>query len=146
MIDTGKCIGCQRGIQLFMKKKNGEFIHVDLFFSSEAGANFTCANQEEVAKHLKKNRGKGTYLPDKELGEFYDKQAMWWYTIEDICWEVFKDGKDIVDFFNQGEKGNKMWNQTNEVIEKALLEIAEEKGVEIKEEDYPDLILFKTST
>lgn len=39
MIDVTKCMGCRRGVNLFTEK-DGEYIHVDLFATYEAGAIF----------------------------------------------------------------------------------------------------------
>ena len=143
-IDVTQCIGCRKGIGLFIKEKDKTFTHLDLFATPEAGESYTCTNQKEIKKHLKKNGNKGTYLADEELQEFYTEQEAWWYDFIEVAIVVFEDNKELNTFFNQGEeKGNKMWNQPNKVMEDALLEIAEEMSIEIRKEDYPDLLKWK---
>ena len=143
-LDVTQCIGCRKGIGLFIKEKDKTFTHLDLFATPEAGASYKCTNQDEIKKHVKKNKGKGTYLADTELQEFYDKQDAWWYDFIEAASVVFEDNEELNEFFNQGEKGNKMWNQPNKVMENALLEIAEEKSIEIRKDDYPDLLKWKS--
>ena len=49
----------------------------------------------------------------------------------------------VSEFFNDGEKDNKTWNLPNVEIEIKLLVIASEKGIEVNEEAYPDLIKWE---
>ena len=128
MIDVTKCFGCRKGIGLFIKEKKG-FVHLDILATYEHGESIGCKNSDEIEKHLKKNKGKGTYLPDQELEAFYEKQADWWYDIEEMFPQIFDDVDDLNAFFNQGEKGDKIWNKSNEVIGAELLKIAKDKGV-----------------
>ena len=142
-VDVTQCIGCRKGIGLFIKEKDKTFTHLDLFATPEAGESYKCTNQDVIKKHVKENKGKGTYLADDELQEFYTKQDEWWYDFIEVASVVFEDNGELNKFFNQGEKGNKMWNQPNKVMEDALLEIAEEMSVEIRKDDYPDLLKWK---
>lgn len=126
MIDVTKCFGCRKGVGLFTKEKKG-FVHLDIFATYDHGESIGCQNSNEIEKHLKKNGNKGTYLPTGELNEFYIKQEEWWYDIEEMFPKIFDGVESLNTFFNQGEKGDKMWNQSNEVIETELKKLLKEK-------------------
>lgn len=142
MIDVTKCIGCRKGVSLFTEK-DGEYTHVDLFATPEAGASFKCENSETIGKLLVKNGDRGTLLPNDELKKFFEIQEFWWEDIIDLAHAVLKEQSKVSEFFNDGEKGNMMWNKPNLEIENALLAIAEIEGVEVDEEAYPDLIKWQ---
>jgi hypothetical protein len=139
-LDVTQCIGCRKGIGLFIKDKDKKFIHLDLFATPEAGESYTCTNQKEIKKHLKKNGNKGTYLADGELAEFYEKQDAWWYDFIELASNTFEDNDELNKFFNAGEQGDKVWNQPNNIMEGVLLKVADGKNIEITKEDYPDLL------
>ncbi len=143
-LDVTQCIGCRKGIGLFIKEKDKTFTHLDLFATPEAGASYKCSNQKEIKKHVKLNKGKGTYLADDELQEFYDFQEAWWYDFIELASNVFEGDDELNKFFNTGVKGDKVWNQNNVVMEGVLLKIAKDKNVEVTEEDYPDLLKWKS--
>lgn len=138
-IDVRKCIGCRKGISLFMEK-DGEYIHVDLFATPECGASYKCVNSDVIGKFLVKNGHKGTLLPNKQSQEFFTKQEAWWEDIIMLVYDILKDKKLVSEFFNEGEVDNKVWNLPNIEIENKLLLIALEKGIEVTEDDYPNLI------
>lgn len=142
MIDVTKCIGCRKGVSLFTEK-DGEYTHVDLFATPEAGSSFKCENSETIGKLLVKNGDKGTLLPNDELKKFFEKQEFWWEDIIDLAYATFKEQSKVSEFFNDGEKGNMMWNKTNLEIENSLLALAEIEGIKVDEEAYPDLIKWK---
>lgn len=142
MIDVTKCIGCRKGVSLFTEK-DGEYTHVDLFATPEAGASFKCENSETIEKLLVKNGDRGTLLPNDELKKFFDKQEFWWEDIIDLSYATLKEQSKVSEFFNGGEKGNMMWNKPNLEIENALLALAEIEGVKVDEEAYPDLIKWQ---
>ena len=76
-IDVTKCLGCRKGISLFTEK-NGEYTHVDIFATPEAGASYKCENSETIGNFLMKNGDRGTLLPNEELKAFFTKQEIWW--------------------------------------------------------------------
>ena len=138
-IDVTKCLGCRKGISLFTEK-DGEYAHVDLFATPEAGACYKCENSETIGKYLMKNGDRGTLLPNEIAKDFFTKQEMWWEDIISLAYDNLKEQKMVSEFFNSGEKGNRTWNLANVDIENKLLAIASENGIDINEEAYPDLI------
>lgn len=142
MIDVTKCIGCRKGVSLFTEK-DGEYIHLDLFATPEAGASFKCKNSEIIGKHLVPNGDRGTLLPNEELKRFYEKQEFWWENIIDLAYATLKEQSKVSEFFNNGEKGNMIWNKPNIDIENKLLVLAEKECVKVDEEAYPDLIKWQ---
>lgn len=142
MIDVTKCIGCRKGVSLFTEK-DGEYTHVDLFATPEAGASFKCGNSETIGKYLVPNGDRGALLPNEELKRFYEKQEFWWEDIIDLAYDTLKEQNKVSEFFNNDERGNMIWNKPNIDIENKLLALAEIEGVKIDEEDYPDLIKWK---
>lgn len=138
-INVAKCLGCRKGISLFTEQ-NGEFTHVDLFATPEAGASYKCENSETIGKFLMKNGDRGTLLPNEQSKAFFTKQKMWWEDIISLAYDTMKEQKMVSEFFNDGGKDNKTWNLPNVEIESKLLVIASEKGIEVNEEAYPDLI------
>ena len=139
MIDVTKCIGCRKGVSLFTEK-DGEYTHVDLFATPEAGASYKCENSETIGKLLVKNGDRGTFLPNDELKKFFEKQEFWWEDIIDLAYAILKEQSKVSEFFNDGEKGDMMWNKPNLEIENALLALADIEGIKVDEEAYPDLI------
>jgi len=142
-LDVTQCIGCRKGIGLFIKEKDKTFTHLDLFATPEAGHSYKCTNQKIIEKHVKKNKGKGTYLADDELQAFYIDQEDWWYDFIDLASDTFTNNDELNEFFNRGEKGDKMWNKPNNVMEIELLTIARERGVEVIKDYYPSLIKWR---
>ena len=139
MIDVTKCIGCRKGVSLFTEK-DGEYTHVDLFATPEAGASYKCENSETIGKLLVKNGDRGTFLPNDELKKFFEKQEFLWEDIIDLAYAILKEQSKVSEFFNDGEKGDMMWNKPNLEIENALLALADIEGIKVDEEAYPDLI------
>ena len=138
-IDVTKCLGCRKGISLFIEN-NGEYTHVDLFTTPEEGTSLRCENSETIGKYLMKNGDKGTLLPNEESKSFFAKQEMWWEDIISLAYDTLKEQEMVVEFFNDGEKDNRTWNLPNVEIENKLLEIASANGIEVNEDAYPDLI------
>lgn len=144
VVDITKCIGCRKGIKLF-REKNGDYYHVDLFATAESGSEYKCENSDTIGKFLIKNEETGTILPNDELSTFFINQSLWWENIIDLAEETFEDNDMVLEFFNSGEKDNKVWNKSNLDIENSLLEIVEKKGLEISEYNYPFLIKWNIS-
>ena len=142
MIDVTKCIGCRKGVSLFTEK-DGEYTHVDLFATPEAGASFKCENSEIIGKHLTTNGDRGTLLPFGDLKSFYEKQEFWWENIINLAYTTLKNQSKVSEFFNSGENGNMIWNKPNIDIENELLALANKEGVKVDKEDYPDLIKWR---
>jgi hypothetical protein len=141
-INVAKCIGCRKGISLFTEK-DGEYTHVDLFATPEAGASYKCENSETIGKFLMKNGDRGTLLPNEESKVFFTKQEMWWEDIISLAYDTLKEQKMVSEFFNDGDKDSRTWNLTNVEIENKLLAIASTNGTEVNEEAYPDLIRWE---
>jgi len=141
-IDVTKCIGCRKGISLFIED-NGVYTHMDLFATREAGASYKCENSEVIGKYLVKNGDRGTFLPNEELKELLGKQELWWEEIVTLAYESLKEQKEVSAFFNEGEVGKKTWNLPNIEIENKLLAIAVEKGIEINQDNYPYLLKWE---
>ena len=141
-IDVTKCLGCRKGISLFTEK-NGEYTHVDIFATPEAGASYKCENSETIGNFLMKNGDRGTLLPNEELKAFFTKQEIWWEDIISLAYDTLKEQKMVSEFFNGREKDNRTWNLPNIEIENKLLAIASENGIEVNEETYPDLIRWE---
>ncbi|MGB0881440.1 MAG: hypothetical protein ACPGSO_00695 [Vicingaceae bacterium] len=142
MIDVTKCMGCRKGVSLFTEK-DGEYTHVDLFATPEAGASYKCENSENIGGLLVKNGDKGTLLPNEELKQFFERQEFWWEDIIDLAYDTLKEQNKVSEFFNTGEKGNMMWNKPNLEIENGLLALAEKEGIKVDKEAYPDLIKWQ---
>lgn len=143
MIDVTKCIGCRKGIPAFIKENNC-YSHLDLFATPEAGSIFRCENSDVVGDFLKENDNKGgIYVPKDTLKEVLDFQAYWWEDIISLAYDALKEQDKVTAFFNDGEKGNMMWNKPNADIEAALIAIAEKEGVKVDDESYPDLLKWK---
>ena len=142
MIDVTKCIGCRKGVSLFTEK-DGEYTHIDLFATPEAGASFKCENSEIIGKHLVPNGDRGTLLPNEDLERFFEKQEFWWEDIIDLAYATLKEQSKVSEFFNSGEKGNMVWNKQNVDIENELLALADKEGVKVDKEDYPYLIKWQ---
>lgn len=141
-INVAKCMGCRKGISLFTEK-DGEYTHVDLFATREAGASYKCENSETIGNFLMKNGDRGTLLPNEESKAFFTKQEMWWEDIISLAYDTLKEQKMVSEFFNDGEKDSRTWNLTNVEIENKLLAIASVNGIEVNEEAYPDLIRWE---
>lgn len=142
MIDVTKCIGCRKGVSLFTEK-GGEYTHVDLFATPEAGASYKCENSETIGELLVNNSDRGTLLPNEELKQFFEKQEFWWEDIIDLAYTTLKEQDNVSEFFNGDDKGNMMWNKPNLEIENGLLALAEKEGVTVDKEAYPDLIKWQ---
>jgi hypothetical protein len=142
MIDVTKCIGCRKGVSLFTEK-DGEYTHIDLFATPEAGESFKCENSETIGKYLVPNSDRGTLLPNEDLKKFYNKQEFWWEDVIALAYAVLKEQSKVSEFFNSGKKGNKIWNKPNVDIENKLLALADKEGVKVDEEAYPDLIKWQ---
>lgn len=139
---NNSCLGCRKGISLFTEE-NGEYTHVDLFATREAGASYKCKNSETIGEFLIKNGDKGTLLPNDQLKAILEKQEMWWEDIISLAYDTFKEQKMVSDFFNDGLKDNKTWNLPNIEIENKLLEIALKNGIEVTKDTYPHLIIWE---
>ncbi len=142
-IDVTKCIGCRKGVSMFTIKE-GVYIHHDLFASAEAGASYKCNNTATIGNYLVKNGERGTFLPNDNAEEFFDKQESWWEDIITLAYNTFKEQKFVSDFFNGGNDGSKVLNLPNVELENKLLANAKEKGIEITEDKYPYLILWES--
>lgn len=140
-LDFNKCIGCKKGINLFVKNDDGSYSHVDLFFSKEEGAQFKCENSN-IGEYLKPNGDKGTYLPkDNDLEYIYATHDFWWEDIIDLAHKIFdNDTEQVREFFNQNIEGVQLLSKSLYDMEEKLLEKGDELGVEYKDEEgYPDL-------
>jgi hypothetical protein len=138
-INVTKCIGCRKGISLFTEK-DGEYTHVDIFATPEAGSLYKCENSEIIGSFLMKNGENGTLLPNEESKAFFTKQAMWWEDIISLAYDTLKEQTGVSKFFNDGTI-----NLTNIEIENKLVAIALLNGIELNEEVYPDLIRWNKS-
>jgi hypothetical protein len=142
MIDITTCIGCRKGVWPLIYKDN-KYYHVDLFSSAESGAQYECLNSDEIGEYLVKIEGKGTLKPNPELDEVYTAQEFWWEDILTLCHEVFKDPNDIADLFNSKINSKSLITSENIDIENALIKLAKDKYIEITQQKYPDLLLWK---
>jgi len=141
-LDVGKCIICRKGVSLFTEK-DGEYLHIDLFATSEAGASYKCENSATIGKFLIKNGDRGTLLPNENSKEFFSKQEMWWEDIISLAYDTFKEQSKVAEFFNTGKKGDMIWNKSNAEIENKLLAYASDNGIDVNEDAYPNLIKWK---
>jgi len=108
MIDITKCIGCRKGINLFVKEKDGSYTHIDLFATPEAGESFKC-HTPNIGNYIESNEDRGTYLPKEEFKEFFREQSFWWDDIICLARNVFgKDQKKVSAYFNGGDKDNRV--------------------------------------
>lgn len=143
--DVTKCLGCRKGIDFFIKR-DGKLYHLDMFATSDAGASYECYNQDVVFNHLMENGDRGTYSPDAELAEFYEKQDFWWEDISRITLTIFEEDVDKINsFLIQNKDGKAFLELPNEVIEEITLQLACDKGIIIDEDVYPDLIKWEDS-
>lgn len=134
MIDTTKCPGCRKGERLFIQR-DGEWIHVDLFATAEAGIQYKCENSDVIGPLLVPNGDKGTFLPNADFSVFLMEQEMWF---EDILGIAFQ----VIEF--PAERNKLLWSNTLDYeIEVFLLEMAEEQGIEVTEETHPFLRSWK---
>lgn len=141
MIDVTKCLGCRKGIGMFLEE-NGEYNHCDLFATAEAGSIYLCKNSDEIKQFLVKTKN-NTYLPNDELQGVFKRQEFWWEDIITLAYDIFDNGNSVKEFFNITENDVLMWNRSNNDIENALIKLAEEKGIEVTIDNYPDLFKFK---
>jgi len=141
MIDVTKCLGCRKGVDIW-QEKDGVIKHVDLFATPEAGAVYECETPN-IRDFIELNKN-GMLISKPEYKQFFEKQSFWWDDILNLAYEVFKDDSSAVkDFFNSGTVDEKMHNLPNETIEWTLINMAEEAGIVVDEDGYPDLIKFK---
>lgn len=139
MISVTSCMGCKKGIESFVKME-GQFFHLDLFATPEEGHQYRCHSKNIEDILIKSDNG--VYFPDKENEIAFKEQSFWWTEIITLATDVFKSDEAIAEFFNTGEKGTKMWNNTNEEIEEHLINIAKDKGIFVDSDTYPDLLIF----
>jgi hypothetical protein len=136
-LDVCKCIGCRKGISLFIRDKD-KFAHIDLW----GGIHFPCDNQN-IHEFIKNNENRGTYIPNDASSDFFSTQELWWDDIVTLAQDVFGES-GAVDFFNEGEsKDNRNWNLPNEQIEGKLLNSASEKNIQVTQDQYPNLIKYQ---
>jgi hypothetical protein len=138
-INVTTCMGCKKGIESFVLMEN-QFFHLDLFATPGEGHQFKC-NSENIGDILIKSDN-GVFFPDTEHEVLFREQSFWWTEILTLAMDVFGSDEAILEFLNTGESGKKMWNNTNDVIEKELISIAENKGIVIDATTYPDLLLW----
>jgi hypothetical protein len=141
MIDVTKCLGCRKGIDVWTKRE-GKLKHFDFFASADAGAIYDCETPG-IEEHLIENEN-GMLRPKDEFKSFFEKQSWWWEDILELAYAIFQDPSDVKDFFNSGPEDERMHNLPNETIEWTLINLAEEAGIVVDDEMYPDLIRFKT--
>jgi hypothetical protein len=139
MIDVTKCFGCRKGIGCFTEK-NGKYYHVDIFATSESSESYLCENSDVIGKFLYKNGKNGFILPNDDLKVIFIDQEFWWTDILTLSHDIFGNNEKVAEFFNTGEKGNMIWNLPNIDLENKLIEIAIEKGIDVIEDNYPDLL------
>ena len=140
MIDVTKCLGCRKGIDIWTKREE-KLKHMDLFASAEAGAIYDCETPG-IEEHLIENEN-GMLRPKAEYQSFFSNQSFWWEDILNLAYGVMEDPERVRSFFNSGPEDSRMHNQSNETIEWTLLNMADEAGIVVDEDNYPDLIRFK---
>lgn len=140
MIDVTKCLGCRKGIDVWTKQE-GKLKHLDFFASADAGATYDCETpgiEDFLITHEN-----GMMRPEKEYESFFANQSFWWEDIINLSYAVMQDSETVRSFFNSGPEDNRMHNQSNETIEWTLLNMAEEAGIVVDQDGYPDLLKFK---
>lgn len=145
-LDFNKCIGCKKGINLFVKNDDGSYGHVDLFFTAEEGAQFKCETPD-IGDYLTPNGDKGTYLPkDKDFDYILMTNDFWWEDIMDLAHQIFDgDTEKVREFFDQDVGDTNLLGKSLYEMEEKLLEKADELGIDYKNEDeYPDLSINRS--
>ena len=141
MIDVTKCLGCRKGIDIWTDQ-DGTIEHFDFFATAEAASVYKCETPD-IENFIERNKN-GMLISKPEYKQFFEKQSFWWDDILNLAYEVFKDDSSAVkDFFNSGTVDERMHNLPNETIEWTLINMAEEAGIVVDEEEYPDLIKFR---
>ncbi len=145
MVDVKVCFGCRQGISTFSLHDDGKFYHVDLFATREAGAMYHCENSKELAPYLNRNGNppSKTYLANPELDAFYREQGHWWQDAIQLAHDVIKEEEKVLDFFMNDKENSILYKWSNDQIETALLALAVNNKIEVKQEDYPDLLIWK---
>lgn len=141
MIDVTKCIGCRQGIDVFMEKE-GDYLHFDFFASPEESEIYMCGNSDVMGQHLVRNKN-GLLTTSDDLKKFFEKQSYWWDEVLVLAHSVMVDDAEVEAFFMDDREGEPMINKSNEDIERALLSLAEDQGLKITREEYPDLLKWK---
>lgn len=138
MIDIKKCIGCRKGISLF-REIDSEFFHVDII----GGVQYKCENSNEIKPYLILNKSKSFYLPNDYLRPKFINQELWWEDILQLAYKVFSTKEEVLNFFNEGNINERVWNKSNVEIENLLLQLAEKKKINVTKDDFPFLLKFK---
>lgn len=135
LVDVTKCSGCRNGISLFsFSEEDDQYIHVDFLATKEHGISYKCENSDEIEKYLVKNGDRGTYLPSEDYDEYFKNQEFWWEDIIDLSTNIFDDENKRIEFLKS------IIDKPNEEVENELLKKAKEEGVEVDEEEFPDLL------
>jgi hypothetical protein len=142
MIDITKCIGCRKGVWPLIKKDD-QYLHLDVFASEDAGATYECLNSDKIGDQLVPIEGRGTFKPNSELLEIFFFQEAWWEDIIYLCRETFSQHSETADFLNSKHEGKTLITSSNEIIEEKLLNKAKENSIDVSEETYPNLLLWK---
>lgn len=143
-IDSGKCIGCRKGVYPWQKNKDGDYEHIDLFATQAAGAIYKCANSKEIEPYIyERADSKGVYRPNEELKEFLNQEDFWFEDIVNLAHRIFDDWEKVKEFFDMGEEGKKNWQLPKEELEGALYAMAKAVNIEVTEEEYPDFAMWK---
>ncbi len=142
MIDITTCIGCRKGVWPLIYKDNKHY-HVDLFSSADSGAQYECQNSDTIGEYLVEIEGKGTLKPNSELDKVYTFQEFWWEDILTLCHKIFKEPGEIAKLFNTKVDSKSLIDSPNSIIETTLLDLAKDKNIEITQDEYPDLLLWK---
>jgi hypothetical protein len=145
MVDVKVCFGCRQGISAFTLHEDGNYYHLDLFDTGSTGAIAPCINSNKLAPHLHPdgNPISKTYLANPELEAFYREQGRWWQDALQLAYDVLKEDKKVVEFLMNDDEKSVLYTWTNDAIEIALLGYAAIRNLEVKQEDYPDLLLWK---
>jgi phage pi2 protein 07 len=130
-------LGCRKGVDLW-QEKDGVIKHVDLFATAEAGAVYECRTPN-IRDFIELNQN-GILISKPEYKQFFEKQSFWWEDILNLAHEVFKGDSSAV---NGGTVDERVHHLPNETIESTLINMAEEAGVPVDKEEYPDLIKFR---
>lgn len=141
-IDFTKCLGCRKGINTF-RKDGDKLMHFDMFATAEAAHVYECMNSGDLIGLVETNDNGMSFLTG-DYKKIFEEQDYWWTDILDLAYELMPDSNDVQGFFNgEAQDGMLMHQMPNEHIEKALVDLAASKGVEITKDDYPDLLCFK---
>lgn len=148
MVDVVKCLGCRKGIDTW-QENDGELHHFDFFATKEAGAIYKCNNSEELKKiGLDKIERNGLLTPkkDSDLDIFFKEQEFWWEDYVELLWEIFKTQEEVNKYFNEDtfDNGTILGKLSNEELEELILKEAFAHDVEVTEDNYPDLYVWKT--